>query len=83
MLAQFDADAAMDMSGVIVLNSVRIGEAGDMGYSTCIEGGVDLMAGGAPVDVHHRVTNVFVREAGGWRIVHHHTDRTVALDAAV
>jgi ketosteroid isomerase-like protein len=29
---------------------------------------------GQPVTFDHRVTNVYRREAGGWKIVHHHTD---------
>ena len=82
VLAKFDAEAAMDMSGTVVPEEVRMGQSGDMGFSTCIERGVGFVAGGAPVDVHHRVTNVFVHEPAGWRIVHHHTDRTVGLDAA-
>jgi ketosteroid isomerase-like protein len=82
VLAQFDAEARMDMSGQIVPEEVHVGQAGEMGYSTCIERGVDFIAGGAPVEVNHRVTNVFVREADGWKIVHHHTDRTVGLDVA-
>ena len=27
----------------------------------------------------HRVTNVYRREAGGWKIVHHHADVSPAM----
>ncbi len=80
VLAQFDAEAAMGMSGTVVPEDVHMLEAGDMGFSTCVERGVGFRTGdGEPVDVHHRVTNVFVREDGEWRIVHHHTDLTAEL----
>ncbi len=82
VLAQFDAEAAMDMSGAVVPEDVRFGEADDMGFSTCIERGIGMRVGGEPVEVCHRATNIFRREAGGWRIVHHHTDRTAGLGAA-
>lgn len=82
VLGQFDAEAEMGMSGTIVPEDVHLGEGGDMAFSACVERGVDFRTGdGTPVEVHHRVTNVFVRESGAWRIVHHHTDLTVELRA--
>ena len=30
--------------------------------------------GGHPVTVEGRVTNIYQRQAGAWKITHHHTD---------
>jgi ketosteroid isomerase-like protein len=30
--------------------------------------------GDETVDIEHRVTNIYRREADGWKIVHHHAD---------
>lgn|GEM_PF-1250268 len=80
VLGQFDAEAAMGMSGIIVPEDIHMGEGGDMAFSSCVERGVGFRSGdGSPVDVHHRITNVFMREAGEWRIVHHHIDLTAEL----
>jgi ketosteroid isomerase-like protein len=35
--------------------------------------------GGHKVNLDHRVTNVYRREAGTWKIVHHHTDLSPAM----
>ncbi|MGA0069636.1 MAG: nuclear transport factor 2 family protein [Miltoncostaeaceae bacterium] len=46
-----------------------------MGYSIGTEIGEGITDGeGNLVDIRHRVTNIFRRDPGGWRIVHHHTD---------
>jgi len=29
---------------------------------------------GKPTVISHRVTNIYRREAGGWKMVHRHTD---------
>lgn len=29
--------------------------------------------------IEHRVTNIYQREAGAWKIVHHHTDTSAAM----
>jgi len=80
VLGQLDTESAMGMSGTIVPEDVHMAEAGDIAFSTCVEKGVDFRTGGgSPVDVHHRATNVFIREGGEWRIVHHHTDLTAEL----
>jgi len=35
--------------------------------------------GGHPVAIEHRVTNVYLREGGAWKLVHHHTDVSPAM----
>ena len=34
---------------------------------------------GEHIEIDQRVTNVYRREAGGWKIVHHHTDLSPAM----
>ncbi|MEO6354113.1 MAG: hypothetical protein ABI656_00070 [bacterium] len=29
--------------------------------------------------INHRVTNIYQREAGGWKLIHHHTDLVPAM----
>lgn len=70
--------AAMGLAGRLEVSDVHVVEAGDMGYSVCIEHGIDHVIDGQPVNLTHRATNVFRREADGWRMVHHHTDHSSA-----
>jgi ketosteroid isomerase-like protein len=46
---------------------------GDLAYEVGTERGQATMAG-QNLTFEHRVTNVYRREAGGWKIAHHHTD---------
>jgi ketosteroid isomerase-like protein len=34
---------------------------------------------GEQIPIENRVTNIYRREAGGWKIVHHHTDISPAM----
>ena len=34
---------------------------------------------GEQIAIDQRVTNVYRREAGGWKMVHHHTDLSPAM----
>lgn len=52
--------------------------AGDAAYELGIERGHVTLAG-EQVTIDHRVTNVYRREAGSWKIVHHHTDVAPAM----
>ena len=46
---------------------------GDLAYEVGTEHGQASMAG-QTLTFDQRVTNVYRWEAGGWKIVHHHTD---------
>ncbi len=52
--------------------------SGDLAYELGIERGQAELAG-ERVDIAQRVTNIYRREPGGWRIVHHHTDISPAM----
>ena len=51
---------------------------GDAAYELGIERGQVTLAG-QPVTIEHRVTNIYRREAGAWKVVHHHTDVSPAM----
>ena len=34
---------------------------------------------GRQVPIEHRVTNIYRREDGDWKVVHHHTDLSPAM----
>jgi ketosteroid isomerase-like protein len=65
-------------NGQVKLNGQLIQVSGDMAYEVGIEQG-QAKLGGEEVSIEHRVTNVYRREAGTWKIVHHHTDVSQAM----
>jgi ketosteroid isomerase-like protein len=46
---------------------------GDLAYEIGIESGEGILMG-KPTTIRHRVTNIYRREASGWKMVHRHTD---------
>lgn len=74
----FEASAAMVLGGSIEVSDVHMLEGTDVGYSVCIEHGNDHTIDGQPVNLVHRATNIFRKEGGSWRLVHHHTDGSAA-----
>lgn len=59
--------------GYVKLSDQLIQVSGDMAYEVGTERG-QAEVGGEQVAIDHRVTNIYRREAGGWKLVHHHTD---------
>ena len=64
--------------GQVKLVDQVIHAAGDMAYEIGIERGQAKLAG-QDVTFEDRTTNVYRREAGTWKIVHHHTDISSAM----
>ena len=52
--------------------------AGDLAYEVGVEQGQAKIAG-EQIAIEHRVTNIYRREAGEWKVVHHHTDVSPAM----
>ena len=75
---EFDRAAALHLGGKIDVSDVHMVECDDMGFSFCVEHGIDHAQNGQVFSITHRATNVFRREVGGWRLVHHHTDQSGA-----
>ena len=74
----FDGVAKVSSDGNIGLKDQLIQVAGDMAYELGIEHGQFKMAGNQ-VSLEHRVTNIYRREAGAWKLVHHHADTSPAM----
>jgi ketosteroid isomerase-like protein len=69
----FDQVASMATDAKIGLKDQFIQVHGDAAYELGVEHGEFKLAG-QQISIEHRVTNVYKREAGGWRLIHHHTD---------
>jgi ketosteroid isomerase-like protein len=74
----FEQVAKLASDGKIEVKDQLIRVAGDMAYELGVEHG-HFKLGGHPVTIEHRVTNVYQRESGSWKIVHHHTDASPAM----
>jgi len=74
----FEQVAQLASGGHGELRDQSIQVAGDMAYEVGVEQGQATLAG-EQIAIEHRVTNVYRREAGGWKIVHHHTDLSPAM----
>lgn len=71
-VAQMASDGKVDITDQIV----RV--VGDVAYEVGVEQG-QLKLAGQPVAIEHRVTNIYRREAGGWKMIHHHTDTSPGM----
>jgi ketosteroid isomerase-like protein len=65
--------AAIASDGAVRMDEQLIRVVGDLAYELGVERGRARLAE-AWVDLDQRVTNIYRRETGGWKIVHHHTD---------
>jgi hypothetical protein len=57
---------------------VVVPTAGDVAYTLSTEHGQAKLADES-IRIDWRATNIYRREAGGWKILHHHTDVSPAL----
>ena len=78
----FENFATATGGGQITLDDQVVRVGGDLAYETGVEKGKFLL-GGNEVTVDGRVTNVYRREADGWKIVHHHADISPDMIEAV
>lgn len=76
VLANFEQEASRKLGGAVRVTEVQVYEGEDLGVTSCVEHGEGHTIDGKPASLEHRVTNVFRREADGWRMVRHHTDRS-------
>lgn len=74
----FDQVAGLAKDAKIGLKDQYIQVIGDVAYELGVEFGTFMMAG-HEVDLEHRVTNIYRREGGAWKVVHHHTDTSAAM----
>ena len=64
--------------GQLELKDQLIQGTDDIAYETGIEYG-QLKLAGHPIKIDHRVTNIYQRESGTWKVVLHHTDTSPAM----
>jgi ketosteroid isomerase-like protein len=76
--ASFEQFAQAATDGNIDLNDQIIRVVGDVAYELGVEQGTCKL-GGYPVVLKHRVTNIYRREGGAWRMIHHHSDTSPAM----
>ena len=74
----FQQVAEIASEGRIRLDDQLIRVVGDLAYELGSERGQAKFAG-QQISLDHRVTNIYRREAGSWKIVHHHTDVSPAV----
>ena len=70
--------AQLTTHGQVSLSDQFIQVAGDVAYELGVEH-PQLTLGAQPVTGDIRVTNVYRRESGAWKIVHHHTDAAQSM----
>jgi len=74
----FEQVAQLASGGHAELRDQSLQVAGDMAYEVGIEQGQATLAG-EQITIEQRVTNIYRREAEGWKMVHHHTDLSPAM----
>jgi len=70
--------AGLASSGYVELADQSIQTGEDLAYELGIERGQFKLAG-ETIAIEHRVTNIYRREGGEWKLVHHHTDLSPAM----
>ncbi len=75
VMDQFAKEAAMGFRGTLVADERRFVESPEMGVLVCVERTSGMTQAGEAIQSDIRSTTVFRKEAGHWRVLHHHTDR--------
>lgn len=76
IIEEFQRVAAIHLAGRIEVSDIHMVEAEGMGFTFCMEHGIDHQHNGQSFSISHRATNVFRREADCWKLIHHHTDKS-------
>lgn len=74
----FEQVAQLASEGEAKLGDQIIEVAVDAAYELGVEQGQFKLAG-QKITIENRVTNIYRREAGGWKVVHHHVDVSPAM----
>jgi ketosteroid isomerase-like protein len=74
----FKGVAGIAAGGEVALMDQRIEVEGNLAYEVGIEKGHGTL-NGQRIAIEHRVTNIYRKEGGGWKMVHHHTDVSPAM----
>lgn len=71
---QFARESRMGLKGGVTAEQITLSRGEDWGVTACLEVSHGMMVDGKPADMTFRATNVFRKEDGEWKLVHHHTD---------
>ena len=74
----FNAVAGVASDGKVELKNQIVRVVGDMAYEIGNEKG-EFKISGKQVNVDQRVTNIYQKEGGSWKLVHHHADISPAM----
>ncbi len=76
--ASWENVASISAKGQVKLSDQIICLADDLAYESGIEH-LDVLFAGHKIQADIRVTNIYRREGDEWKIVHHHTDLSPAI----
>jgi len=74
--------AEISSDGTVTLKDQHIRVIEDVAYELGIEH-VEMTLAGEQIQGGGRVTNIYHREDGTWKIIHHHTDTDPAMQEAL
>jgi ketosteroid isomerase-like protein len=77
--ATFEQVGALASGGQVRLRDRLIRAGTDLAYEVGVEEGEATLAG-ERIALQWRVTNIYRREGGVWKVVHHHTDASPAMN---
>ncbi|WP_421723268.1 YybH family protein [Bauldia sp.] len=78
----FEQVARSSAGGHVELADQLIRVHGDTAYEVGVEHAQFTVAG-EPLTVNSRVTNIYYREDGAWKVVHHHGDKSAGIAEAL
>jgi len=71
---EFERSSKLTLRGHAEPRDLLIRTDADTAYAVCVEYGNNTGRDGKEIPVNHRATNVFRRENGQRKMIHHHTD---------
>jgi ketosteroid isomerase-like protein len=71
--AAWEQIASLNSGGQVTVHDLLVRVGSDLAYTIGTER-VEATLAGQQVQFENRVTNIYRREAGGWKMVHHHID---------
>lgn len=71
--SSFEQVGSLASGGQVQLRDQMIQVGADLAYEVGIETG-EITLAGEQISINQRVTNIYRRENGAWKMVHHHTD---------
>jgi len=80
--ASFEQVARSSTGGRVELTDQLIRIAGEFAYELGVER-AEFSISGEPLSLNSRVTNIYRRQAGNWKVVHHHGDKSPGIFEAL